>query len=127
MNPYKAVMEIKSDRDLKLGIARVRNEAAQNQQIDSQRLNYPPNPDREAAAGTLTRRIAEAIESTEQWKNNMSGNQNNPGGAEAPKNGSETREARNQNPATQSRRDGDQGFDYVERPRINRDNLGIQS
>ena len=36
-----------------------------------QKFDYPLNPDREAAAGTLTRRIAEAIESTEQWTNNM--------------------------------------------------------
>jgi hypothetical protein len=50
----------------------------------------------------------------------MSGNQNNPGGAEAQKNRSGTREASNKKPTTQSCRDasGDPGCDYVERPRI---------
>jgi hypothetical protein len=53
--------------------------------LTPQKFDYPPNPERKAAARTLTRRIAEAIESTEQWTNNLSGNQNNPGGAEAQK------------------------------------------
>jgi hypothetical protein len=128
VDPYETAVEIKSDRDLKLGIARVRDEAAQKlRYLLARSLNYPPNPDREAAARTLTRRIAEEIESTEQWTNNMSANQNNPGGAEAQKNGSGTRKARNQKPATQSRRDRVPGFDCVERLRIKYGDLGVQS
>ena len=50
MNPYETAVEFRGNKDHKLGIARVRNGAAENlQKFDDRRLNYPPNPDREAA------------------------------------------------------------------------------
>ncbi len=68
-------------------------------------VDYLPNPDLEAAARTLTRRINEAMESTEQWTNKNIGEQNNPGRAEAQK--MEVEHAKQEpKPATQTRGEG---------------------
>ena len=73
-------------------------------------VDYSPNPDREVAARTLTRRITEAMESTEQWTNKNIGEQNNPGRAEAQKMEVEhaKQEPKTSHPNTQR---GDQGFE----------------